>query len=448
MAQVILAMTKNGGIGFRGQLPWHIKEELQLFKQKTMGKIVVMGRKTVEGIPKLTGREVWCLTKRSEVGLLWYMDHTVRDLDCVARNSRLSDIFVAGGAQVFRTAFEYGDLIQKVHLSVLKDNYECDTFFDRKLLDNFVATESTEYDLFTHYVLTRTDCGERQYLDLTARILQNGTWKSGRNGKVVSSFKNDMMFDLRNGFPLLTTKKMFLRGILEEFLFFLRGDTDSTYLSDRKVRIWEGNTSKEFLLSRGLPYAKGVLGPMYGYQWRFFGSKYWIDPIDGKPITPDGGVDQLANVVHLIRTDSHSRRIILTAYNPAQAEEGVLYPCHSITIQFYVEGEYLDMFCYNRSQDLVCGIPFNIASSSLLLMTVAKLTDKIPRYFHMTMGDTHIYENHIQAAEEQMERIPFQFPSLILPDMKDLSDLKNLQALDFILRDYHSHPAIKVEMVA
>ena len=239
---------------------------------------------------------------------------------------------------------------------------------------------------------------------------------------------------------------MFLRGILEEFLFFLRGDTDTTILSDKKVRIWEGNTSNEFLDSRNLPYAKGVMGPMYGYQWRHYGAKYRLNKVR-KPLETTEGIDQLANVVKLIKTDPGSRRILITTYNPEQAEEGVLYPCHSITVQFYVQNEYLDMFCYNRSQDTFLGVPYNIASSSLLLMVVAKLTDKIPRFFNMTMGDTHLYEEHITQAREQMNRRPFKFPTLKIPDIHNIEDIDFLEASQFILENYQCHPTIKADMI-
>ena len=148
------------------------------------------------------------------------------------------------------------------------------------------------------------------------------------------------------------------------------------------------------------------MGPMYGYQWRFFNAPYSVD-VNGLPFQPKGGIDQLKNIIHLIRNEPDSRRILMTAYNPSQAEQGVLYPCHSIIIQFNVQDTFLDMFCYNRSQDVGLGVPFNIASSSLLLMTVAKLTNKIPRKFYMTMGDTHIYKDHIEPLKQQMKKNSF-----------------------------------------
>ena len=138
----------------------------------------------------------------------------------------------------------------------------------------------------------------------------------------------------------------------------------------------------------------------------------------------------------------------MTSYNPSQADMGVLYPCHSITIQFYVEGDFLDMFCYNRSQDIFLGVPFNIASSSLLLMIVSKLTFKIPRFFYMTMGDTHIYSDHLEQVKEQMTRVPYSFPKIVFPDIQTLEDIDKLCAKDFILSNYNHHHSIDAQMIA
>jgi thymidylate synthase len=190
------------------------------------------------------------------------------------------------------------------------------------------------------------------------------------------------------------------------------------------------------------------MGPMYGYQWRFFNSTYKTNN-EGYPIsTCEKGVDQLKDVVHLIKTEPNSRRILMTSYNPVQAKLGVLYPCHSITIQFYVQDNFLDMFCYNRSQDAFLGVTFNIASSALLLMIVCKLTDKIPRFLYMTMGDTHIYSSHINQVETQLLNIPYVFPTLSIPNIESIEDIEKLEAKDFILSNYQSYPSIKAEMIA
>lgn len=450
MVQVIMAMNEKGGIGYKNRLPWNCKEDLVLFKKKTMGKTIVVGKNTGIHLPNLSGRNVVCISRNPNslntsewnnkvivVGSDW--------LNTVEANS--DNVMISGGGEIYKNVFEKPSFVKKVHLSVIKGDHECDVYFNIELLKNFVIVEKSEFDEFTHYILERTEHGEQQYLDLLEKIMKSGVKRLGRNGETISFFKNDMTFDLRKGFPLLTTKKMFLRGVIEEFLFFIRGDTDSSKLSEKNVRIWEGNTTEEFIMSRGLPYSKGVMGPMYGYQWRFFNAPYELDDF-GRPLVVKGGFDQLADVVNLIKNDPYSRRILMTSYNPAQSSMGVLYPCHSITIQFYVEEDFLDMFCYNRSQDAFLGIPFNIASSSLLLMVIGKLTGKIPRFFYMTMGDTHIYSNHVEQVKTQIARIPYCFPKLELFNIQTLKDVERLTPKDFVLSEYNCYQQIDAVMVA
>ena len=446
MAEIIVAMNEKCGIGFKNHLPWKCKEELEVFKQKTIGKTIVVGRKTAEFLPKLLDRKIICLSRNINLNTSeWKNDVLlVNKLDKIDYSA--GNIIIAGGESIYELAFSHPSLVTKVHMSIIKGEHIIDTSFNMEWLKNFVIIQKIEFDEFIHYVLIRTSNGEHQYLDVLKNILLTGEKRLSRNGETISIFKNDMKFDLRNGFPLLTTKKMFLRGIIEEFLFFLRGDTDSTILSEKGIRIWEKNTSEEFISSLALPYSKGVMGPMYGYQWRFYNAEYKLD--NGRPINNKEGIDQLADVIHLIKNDPTSRRILMTTYNPSQANLGVLYPCHSITIQFYVQNEFLDMFCYNRSQDFFLGVPFNIASSSLLLMIVAKLTNKIPRFFYITMGDLHIYSEHINQVETQIKRMPYVFPTLQIPDIKNLKDIDTLTEKDFILSDYRFHPQIHAEMIA
>lgn len=461
--KLICAVESNYGIGLGGSLPWKNSEEMNLFIKLTKNSVLVMGRKTVEKLPKLSNVEkgtcaIWCLTRKPSDKIntsQWKNPVTI--INTLPENNKDSegrDIFIAGGAEIYNMALSKDRYITEIYISVMKTSHITDTFINKKYLLNYMIKERTEYNTFTHDYLVsipKTNT-EHQYLTLAQNILYQGDFREGRNGTTISSFSNNLKVDLREGFPLLTTKKMFLRGIIEEFIFFLKGETDSSILSKKGVKIWEGNTSSKFIESCGLPYAEGIMGPMYGYQWRFFNSPYILDeggfplPVSKKA---NKGIDQLADVIELIKTDPNSRRILLTAYNPSQARKGVLYPCHSIIVQFYVSGDHLDMFCYNRSQDLFLGVPFNIASSSLLLMTVAKLTEKTPRYLHITMGDTHIYEEHIDVIKEQITRIPFQFPTLILPDyLNSLDDIDKLKAEDFILYNYNSHPTIRAKMIS
>ena len=452
MLELIVAIDENMGIGKDGGIPWKCPGDLANFKRVTKDSVLVMGSKTCETLPRLqdNGRILCCLSRRVVNTTGWKNEVIViHDVDQIPFDE--DRVIIAGGAEIYKL---FSDRNLRIHLSVIKGVYDCDRYLDPSVLSGYVATEVTRHDDFDYYVLEREGmCGESQYIDLLKDVMKNGNVRCGRNGGVRSVFGRSITFDLRDGVPLLTTKKMFLRGIIEELLFFLRGDTDSSTLSAKKVRIWEGNTSKEFIEERGLPYAEGVMGPMYGYQWRKFGKEYSLFP-DG---TPDdspppqggrGGVDQLANVVKLIREDPHSRRILLTTYNPAQAEEGVLYPCHSIVNQFYVDDDYLDMSCYNRSQDLVLGTPYNIASSSLLLIIVAALTGKKPGRFILNTGDTHLYESHLEVARLQSKRIPFKRPTIRLTrEICEIGDLDTLEVGDFSISGYEFHPALKAEMI-
>jgi thymidylate synthase len=446
MINAILAICKNGGIGLNNKLPWNYLEELKLFKNITQNSVLICGNKTALTLPNLSNRELLVVGSNSEF-------KTIENALEIASTYN-KNIFVIGGGQIYDYVFNK-NLISKVYLSIIKKDYECDTFFNIKYLDKFITTNYTEHDNFVHYELDldNSQHDEREYLNLVKEILNNGESRNTRNGNTLSLFGKNIKFDLRNGFPLLTTKKMFLRGIIEELLFFIKGETDSTKLEEKNINIWKGNTSQEFIQKLGLPYSKGVMGPMYGYQWRYYNKEYKLDE-NNKPDyniiknSNEKSIDQLKEVINLIKTDPTSRRIIMTDFNPLQANEGVLYPCHSIIIQFYVQNDYLDMFCYNRSQDIFLGTPFNIASSALLLMIISKVTNLKPRYLNMGLGDVHIYESHINSCIEQINKIPFKFPSLFIKDIETIEDIENLTYEDFKLVDYNSHSVLKVEMIA
>ena len=442
MTQLIVSMSKNGIIGHNNKLPWDCEEELSLFNQLTMNKTIIVGRKTCMNLPILPDRNVFVMTNTFNIR---ESNNIVRCIDNdILRRCTTSDYIIAGGAEIYKLVLQLPMFIKTVHLSVMKlqEPIKGDTFFDIKWLCDFVIDTKVEHDHFTRYTLKLCHSEEHQYLQLVNRILSTNTLKNTRSGKTLSVFHDNFTFDLQKGFPLITTKKMFIRGIIAEFIFFIKGQTDTTILSDQEVNIWKGNTTREFIDNKGLPYNVGVMGPMYGYQWRFFNAPYSID-VNGRPFKPKGGVDQLSNVLHLIKNDPTSRRILLTSYNPSQAEEGVLYPCHSIIVQFYVHDNHLDMFVYNRSQDIGLGVPFNIASSSLLLLTVAKLSGKIARNLHMTMGDAHIYEEHIEALRDQLSRIPYDFPTMSISDNLTLD---NITPDMFTLTKYHSHGPIRMHM--
>ena len=444
MFDIILAITKKYGIGKSGYLAWYDKEELEIFKKKTEGHIIIMGRKTVMNLPKLYNRRIVCWTRNMNLDTSNYKNEVklCNNLDNYINNE--DKIFIAGGSELIEhVLFKYPTYIDKLHVSLMKANYSCDTFvnFD---LSCWTVLERHIYKTFVHMICTYNISDEHLYTDLLSDVLYNGNTRIGRNGETKSLFGNTLKFDLRKGFPMITTKKMFIRGIFEELMFFIRGQTDSKILENKKINIWKGNTNREFLDKIGkTDREEGILGPMYGYQWRNFNKSYTNYDKEEKTI------DQLKDVINLIKTEPNSRRILLTDYNPLQASEGVLLPCHSIVLQFYVIDGNLDMYCYNRSSDLFHGLPFNIASSSLLLSFIAKITNLIPRYFILGLGDCHIYKEHYNSVQLQLSRWLYKFPTLeIKKEINTIEDLEKMEYNDIIFHDYKSYPSIKVDMVS
>jgi len=258
----------------------------------------------------------------------------------------------------------------------------------------------------------------RNYLDLMQHVLSNGTKKSDRTGTgTLSVFGAQLRFDLNAGFPLLTTKKVHLKSILHELLWFLKGETNTRYLKENGVSIWDEWAD-----------AKGDLGPVYGYQWRS-----WPAP-DGRHI------DQISQVLEQIRKNPDSRRMIVSAWNVADLDKMALMPCHAF-FQFYVAGGRLSCQLYQRSADIFLGVPFNIASYAALTMMIAQVSGlKLGDFVH-TFGDTHLYMNHLEQAREQLARQPRKLPIMRLnPAVKNLFDFKYE---DFTLENYDPHPAIK-----
>lgn len=449
--KIIVAVDENFGIGKDGKLPWNIPLELELFKKKTLNSPIVFGRKTYENLPKLKDRNVFILTKNVSFEPKHPEDTVVSNLYFMGTNP--DETWVGGGREVYKQALQDG-LVDEIHMSVIKGKYDCDTFFDKAFLDKFGILHESHYEEFTHYIfkkITKETSPDFQYLNLINDIRLHGNEREGRNGKVKSMFGKNMKFDLREGFPLLTTKKMFWRGIVEELLMFLRGDTNTKeHLEKKGINIWKDNTSKEFIKNKGLYHKEGEMGPMYGWNWRRFNQPFNFRHEDGKPINSSVYPDQLAYIIEEILSSPDSRRMIMTTFNPANVNNGVLYPCHSIVSQFYVEDGYLDMFCYNRSSDVFLGLPFNIASSSLLLTTIAEITNLTPRYFHLSLGDCHIYEEHYDAVKEQLERLPYVMPSLVIlkEELSSIEQLEKLKFESFKIEGYISHKRIKAEMKA
>ena len=287
---------------------------------------------------------------------------------------------------------------------------------------------------------------ELQYLNLIKDILERGTWEEGRNGKTKSIFGNMMRFSLKDGkIPILTTKKTAWKTCLKELLWFIRGKTNNNLLQDQGVHIWDGNSTREFLDSRGLQhYDENELGPIYGHQWRHFNAK-WEG--DGHDYTGEG-VDQLQQIIDALKDPAQrtSRRLIMTAWNPCQLDEMSLPPCH-ILCQFNVHnGDQLSCAMTQRSNDEACGTPINIASYSFLTHLLAKHCGLEANEFIYFKGNCHIYEDHVEGAQLQITREPYPFPTVSIKQVRD--NINDYQVDDFILENYQHHPQIKFQMVA
>jgi len=283
---------------------------------------------------------------------------------------------------------------------------------------------------------------EYQYLEIIEDIIEHGNQKSDRTGTGTKSvFGRQMRFSLRDGtFPLLTTKKTFYRGIAEELFWFIRGSTNAIELKEKKVMIWEGNSSREFLDSVGLSHREvGDLGPVYGFQWRHFGAEY----SDMHADYSGQGVDQLAEVIHKIKNKPDDRRIIMCAWNPKDIPRMALPPCHCL-VQFYVANGELSCQLYQRSADMGLGVPFNIASYALLTHMIAHVTGLKPGEFVHTLGDTHVYLNHVEPLKEQLTRDPKPFPKIVIK--RKVENIEDFTIDDFEVQGYDPHPKITMEM--
>jgi thymidylate synthase len=261
----------------------------------------------------------------------------------------------------------------------------------------------------------------RQYHELMQRVLADGFDKRDRTGTgTLSVFGHQMRFDLAAGFPLVTTKKLHVKSIIYELLWFLRGDTNIRYLKEHGVSIWDEWAD-----------AAGDLGPVYGHQWRSW------------PVPGGGAIDQIANVVEAIRRNPDSRRLIVSAWNPAEVEQMALPPCHCL-FQFYVAGGRLSCQLYQRSADVFLGVPFNIASYALLTLMVAQVTRLAPGEFVHTLGDAHLYLNHLEQGRLQLARAPRALPRMLLDP--EVTDLFAFRYENFALSGYDPHPHIQAKV--
>ncbi|KAI3869702.1 hypothetical protein MKX03_011899 [Papaver bracteatum] len=500
--QVVVAATRNMGIGKDGKLPWRLPSDLKFFKEVTMGtsdpskkNAVVMGRKTWESIPMeyrpLPGRLNVVLTRSGSFDIataenVISCSSIASALELLAASPyclSVEKVFVIGGGQVLREALNAPGC-DAIHFTEIENNIECDTFIPpvdsvvyKPWYSSFPRVENNIRHSFVTYVRLKSSLEsvvenevtfdnnnkdssksetekftflpkmiferheEYNYLNLVQDIISNGNTKDDRTGTgTLSKFGSQMRFNLRKSFPLLTTKKVFWRAVVEELLWFISGSTNAKVLQQKGIHIWDGNASRDYLDSIGLTdREEGDLGPVYGFQWRHFSARYTNMHADYS----GQGFDQLIDVIEKIKNKPDDRRIILSAWNPSDLSLVALPPCHMFA-QFYVASGELSCQMYQRSADMGLGVPFNIASYSLLTCMIAHVCDLVPGDFIHVIGDAHVYKTHVRPLQKQLQKLPRPFPTLeISPEKKDID---SFVATDFKLMDYDPHQKIEMKM--
>ena len=517
---LIVATDAKNGIAKCGSIPWNEPQDLAHFRTVTTGKgnnAVIMGRLTWESLPESARplkKRINIIVSRGNSPLSMDNVHVVNSPDDAvikAMDLGVDDIFIIGGAQIYEYILQ-GYRINRIYHTMIDGDYMCDQQVPtlQRIVDEikgadskswslkeWTMTSKTKHDFFTQYVYRSSFIASRNepddlYLKWTSNILYNGKPRKDRTGTgTISIFAPDpLRFDISQSVPLLTTKRMGWKTVIKELIWFLKGQTDAKILQKQGVRIWDGNTTREFLDARGLDnYPEGVMGPGYSWQWRYFGAKYspeMADPIaqekqsaeslqeilmnntsydDNKPqrsledewrelqirsTKEPAGFDQIEYIIDLLRNDPTSRRIFLSAWNPAQLEEMALPPCH-VSCQFYVDidddgTKHLSCHMYQRSCDAFLGLPFNIFSYTVLTYILAAYTHMKPKNLVISFGDAHIYADHITQIKAQLTRRSYPSPTLeFTPKSEYIHDLHIDQ---FKVKNYKSHPSIAAKMSA
>lgn len=468
---VVAYSIPERGIGIHGKLPWNIPQDLERFKEITTqteednkSNVLIMGRKTFESIGCVLPKRYSFVITRDKKRLeyqdpyrkLYYFPSLDKALECAEENENtIENIFVIGGSSIYKEAIHHPQCraiyATEVYPSGMKRGF--DAYFPE--INNLFSpnrvghqTKDTLDNIFAFVEYRKNSSHpEKAYHKLLEDLINHGDYRETRNGNTYSLFGAQLEFDVAQyGFPLLTTKRVFFRGIAEELIWFIRGRTNAKELAEKGVHIWDANGSKEFQRMRGLDtkLEEGDCGPIYGFQWRHFGAEYkgWNANYTGQ------GRDQLMDVINQLEYNPHSRRIIINGWNASQLDEMTLPPCH-VQYQFYVRENYLDCHLYQRSADVFLGLPFNIASTALFTSLIANsLTQrelKVGRII-ISLGDYHLYEEHIEQAKEQIKRsYPYPFPTLRIKEKKKIDEYVYD---DIILEDYKYYPSIKAPMKA
>ena len=464
---LIVAVCKNWGIGYHNTLPWYLPEDLKYFKRLTNDNVVVMGTKTFFSLPEscrplsnriniIITRDV---TQKCFIPYRNMKDVIIIDVNNlrVLNNFPDKNIFVIGGSTIYKLLNTY---IKTIYLTYIDKHYDSDVFFDKipstYTLNSFsdLRYDDKEDAHFRYLIYNKktdvysNDSHDVVYKSLASRILARGTERTDRTGTgTMSMFGDQIRFDISKSVPILTSKRIPWKSCIEELLWFLRGDTDAKILQQKNVHIWDGNSSKEFLNKVGLSHLEeGDCGANYSFQWRHFGADY----NDCNTNYTDVGTDQIKYIENLLLTDPTSRRIFLSAWNPCDLKNTVLPPCH-VSAQFYVSYDknglsHLSCHMYQRSCDVFLGLPWNILSYTVLTYILAKRCNMIPSELIISLGDAHIYKDHITQINTQLKNNNLVSPVLQLSDKIIDKKYQDININDFEVIGYFSHPSIKAHM--
>ena len=458
--KIITAFTnKSFGIGKNNKLPWTLPEDMQRFSKITTENTVVMGKNTWLSLDQNALKKRFNIIVSSEDGgtelpnVVYIKKETLEHLEDVIN---YGDIYIIGGSHLYR---EFVGKADTILATIIEQQFDCDTCFpvenmhkyDIHLSSTKLYSPSSNLNYrFVTYKLRKDNARhqEYQYLDLMRSILTKGEARPDRTGVgTLAIFGTQMRFDIEHSVPFITTKYLAWKMVIYELLWFLSGSCDSRILQKNGVNIWKGNSSREFLDSVGLDkYIEGDIGPLYSHSFRFFGAEY----TGCESNYTNKGFDQLKHIIHTLKTDPYSRRHLMTTFNPSVVDQCALMPCHGIAIQFYVSGDeeypYLSCHVYCRSSDTFLGLPFNIASYSILTYLIAKIVGMRPKDLIISTGDTHIYASHIEQVKAQLTRNPLPFPKLTINDSVKTKDISEITIDDFQVDGYIYHPSIKAPM--
>jgi len=444
-------------------LPWNIPEELAFFKKETQGNDIIVGHNTwvAMGCRPLPNRKTFVITRDTFI-----QQENVESYESLSMAAEVAkDAVLIGGAKLLTQALSL-DLIDEMTVSVLSFIVPVvgDVYLDLDTVTRGLKVDESNRP--THYVKnllagyegqvswcvnryykaeeyrTQTELREEAgYIHLLAEIIKQGIYTQNRTGiNCYTLYGRIVKYDMSYGaYPLLTHKKVAFKSIVRELLWFISGSTDNEKLTARGCHIWTGNSTKEFLQKRNLPYEQNDLGPVYGFQWRHWGAEY----TDRHANYQNKGIDQLVNIIETIKSDPTSRRMILSAWNVSDLDKMALPPCHSFC-QFFVSEGKLSCLLYQRSCDMGLGVPFNIASYALLLLLICRETNLKPGEFMHSMGQLDIYENHFDQMRMALKRQTFPFPQIRFTETT--KSIFEIEEEDIILENYLCGSPLPMEM--